>query len=93
MNCLYNIVYLLFLLFTIASGQSVSKFTLDLFAAYAGATYHVKDTWNLPPACQRPDMEGTEILYNQESSLGDSFGYIAINPNTKLIIVAFRGCY
>ncbi|KAJ2502411.1 hypothetical protein GGH96_001074 [Coemansia sp. RSA 1972] len=62
-----------------------------MYAAYAGATYTISNSWNCKNECEHPGTEGTEVLYNWDTQRVTSNGYIARNPDKKLIIVAFRG--
>ncbi|KAJ2660346.1 hypothetical protein IW148_003821 [Coemansia sp. RSA 1199] len=62
-----------------------------MYAAYAGAAYTITDSWNCENECEHPGTEGTEVLYNWDTQRVTSNGYIARNPDKKLIVVAFRG--
>ncbi|KAJ2367943.1 hypothetical protein IW150_005543 [Coemansia sp. RSA 2607] len=64
---------------------------LSLLAAYSGAAYTVTDSWNCAYACQYPGTEGTIVEYNWNIGFPPSAGYIASNPNTQLLVVAFQG--
>ncbi|KAJ2735723.1 hypothetical protein IW152_001361 [Coemansia sp. BCRC 34962] len=71
--------------------SAASKDILAMYAAYSGAAYTVSTKWDCPYACEHPGTEGTVVEYNWEIGVPESAGYIARNPDKKLIIVAFRG--
>ncbi|KAJ1812958.1 hypothetical protein LPJ75_003398, partial [Coemansia sp. RSA 2598] len=79
------------------SGQSELRATsqentlLALLAAYSGAAYTVTDSWNCQYACQYPGTQGTIVEYTWNVGFPPSAGYIASNPNTRLLVVAFQG--
>ncbi|KAJ2725201.1 hypothetical protein GGI07_001463 [Coemansia sp. Benny D115] len=62
-----------------------------LFAAYAGAAYTVTNRWDCPYACQYPGTQDTVIEYNWEVGFPTSAGYIARNPQQRILVVAFQG--
>ncbi|KAJ1773609.1 hypothetical protein IW140_000740 [Coemansia sp. RSA 1813] len=62
-----------------------------VFAAYSGAAYTVTDQWNCKYACEWPGTEGTVVEHHWSVSFPPSAGYIARNPNSKVIVVAFQG--
>ncbi|KAJ2507051.1 hypothetical protein H4217_008892 [Coemansia sp. RSA 1939] len=64
---------------------------LSVFAAYSGAAYTVTDQWNCKYACEYTGTEGTVVEYHWDVSFPLSAGYIARNPNSKIIVVAFQG--
>ncbi|KAJ2861399.1 hypothetical protein FB639_005510 [Coemansia asiatica] len=79
------------------NGQSELRATsqennlLAILAAYSGAAYTVTDSWNCRYACQYPGTQGTVVEYNWSFGFPRSAGYIASNPNTSLLVVAFQG--
>ncbi|KAJ2778790.1 hypothetical protein H4R18_004386 [Coemansia javaensis] len=64
--------------------------TVQLYAAYAGAAYTVTDEWECDE-CSHPGTEGTVVETHWDSPLITSRGYIARNPASKTIVVAFGG--
>ncbi|KAJ2084341.1 hypothetical protein H4R24_000134 [Coemansia sp. RSA 988] len=64
---------------------------LALFAAYAGAAYTVTNEWNCQYACEYPGTQGTIIEHHWDIGFPLSAGYIARNPNGRVIVVAFQG--
>ncbi|KAJ2860756.1 hypothetical protein GGI22_002632 [Coemansia erecta] len=75
----------------VASQEETDIFAM--FAAYSGAAYTVTDQWNCPYACEHPGTEGTVIEHNWRVSFPPSAGYIARNPKSKVIVVAFQGTH
>ncbi|KAJ2725205.1 hypothetical protein GGI07_001467 [Coemansia sp. Benny D115] len=70
----------------------ITKATIDLYAAYASAAYSIdSENWNCDTQCKRPGMEGTIVKYHWSYPGVTSDGYIAVNDNKKIIVVAFRG--
>ncbi|KAJ2372169.1 hypothetical protein IW150_004252 [Coemansia sp. RSA 2607] len=70
----------------------VDKSRIDLYAAYAGAAYLITtDNWDCGVQCSRSGTEGTVIKYRWSIPFITSSGYIALNPDQKIIIVSFRG--
>ncbi|KAJ2590113.1 hypothetical protein H4R99_007212 [Coemansia sp. RSA 1722] len=67
------------------------KTLLALLAAYSGAAYTVTDSWNCRYACQYPGTQDTVVEYSWDVGFPRSAGYIASNPNTRLLVVAFQG--
>ncbi|KAJ1812963.1 hypothetical protein LPJ75_003396, partial [Coemansia sp. RSA 2598] len=75
-----------------ANHPGIDKQKIDLYAAYSGAAYLVdSDTWTCGIQCSRPGTEGTVIKYRWSIPVVTSRGFIALNPNKKIIVVSFRG--
>ncbi|KAJ1668097.1 hypothetical protein IW140_000736 [Coemansia sp. RSA 1813] len=74
-----------------ASLSAPIQTTLNLYAAYAGAAYNDMDEWTCTPECQDPGTSGTVIDYTWDIGVVTSNGYVAHNPNKRIIVVAFRG--
>ncbi|KAJ1855185.1 hypothetical protein LPJ57_007338, partial [Coemansia sp. RSA 486] len=47
--------------------------------------------WNCRYACQYPGTQDTVVEYSWDVGFPRSAGYIASNPNTRLLVVAFQG--
>ncbi|KAJ2552580.1 hypothetical protein EV175_003259 [Coemansia sp. RSA 1933] len=62
-----------------------------MYATYAGAAYYDMNDWTCSPECQVPETSGTVIDYKWDMNIVTSNGYIAHNPNKRIIVVAFRG--
>ncbi|KAJ2595205.1 hypothetical protein H4R99_005443 [Coemansia sp. RSA 1722] len=75
-----------------ANHPGIDREKIDLYAAYAGAAYLIdSDDWDCGVQCSRPGTEGTVIKYRWSIPVVTSDGFIALNPNKKIIIVSFRG--
>ncbi|KAJ2527875.1 hypothetical protein EV175_007507, partial [Coemansia sp. RSA 1933] len=59
-----------------------------MYAAYAGAAYYDMNDWTCSPECQVPETSGTVIDYKWDMNMVTSNGYIAHNPNKRIIVVA-----
>ncbi|KAJ1960592.1 hypothetical protein GGI12_003716 [Dipsacomyces acuminosporus] len=71
---------------------TMSSYDLERLSTYAGAAYKVgKTSWDCHLNCEVPSTNGTIVHYHWNTSGPDSYGYIASNPHSKEIFVAYRG--
>jgi len=75
----------------LASASSNDVYQLKQFAHFIAAA-HCKnlERWNCP-ACVEPSTVGTTLLHTINEPITGVYGYVAVNPRLRTIVVAYKG--